>query len=168
MFDCFNFIPIINRNEKTLFMVNWILKKFADLTSYELYAILQLRNEVFVVEQNCVFQDADNKDQDSHHLMAWENEMLVAYSRLVPLKVAYEQFPSIGRVVTSPKKRRTGVGRILMQRSIEEVQNLFGKSSIKLGAQLYLKKFYESFGFVQSGQVYIEDGIPHIEMIRME
>ena len=149
-------------------MINWSFKKFDDLTSHELYSVLQLRNEVFVVEQNCVFQDADNKDQDSHHLMGWDDEILVAYSRIVPSGIAYDSFPSIGRVVTSPKTRRTGIGKILMQQSIEELQKLFGQSSIKLGAQLYLKKFYESFGFVQSSDIYIEDGIPHIEMIRRE
>jgi len=149
-------------------MINWSFKKFDDLTSHELYSVLQLRNEVFVVEQNCVFQDADNKDQDSHHLMGWDDETLVAYSRIVPSGIAYDSFPSIGRVVTSPKTRRTGIGKILMQQSIEELQKLFGQSSIKLGAQLYLKKFYESFGFVQSSDMYIEDGIPHIEMIRRE
>jgi ElaA protein len=161
--DSFNFIGKINTH-----MINWSFKKFDILTSSELYSALQLRNEVFVVEQNCVFQDADNKDQDSHHLMGWDNEMLVAYSRIVPPGIAYDSFPSIGRVVTSPKMRRTGVGKILMHQSIEELQILFGKSSIKLGAQLYLKKFYESFGFVQSSEVYMEDGIPHVEMIRPE
>jgi len=147
-------------------MIKWVLKHFNDLSVSELYAIMQLRNEVFVVEQNCVFQDADNKDQRSHHLMGWDNQKLVAYSRIVPPGIAYDSFPSIGRVVTSPTMRTTGIGKILMQQSIEELQKLFGKSSIKLGAQLYLKKFYESFGFVQSSEVYMEDGIPHIEMIR--
>ena len=147
-------------------MIHWSFKQFDNLTPHELYSVLQLRNEVFVVEQNCVFQDADNKDQPSHHLMGWDNNMLVAYSRIVPLGIAYDSFPSIGRVVTSPKTRRTGMGKILMHQSIEELQKLFGESSIKLGAQLYLKKFYESFGFVQSSDVYMEDGIPHIEMIR--
>jgi ElaA protein len=147
-------------------MINWSFKKFDDLTPNELYSVLQLRNEVFVVEQNCVFQDADDKDQDSHHLMGWDNEMLVAYSRIVPLGIAYDSFPSIGRVVTSPRMRKSGIGKILMHQSIEELQKLFGETSIKLGAQLYLKKFYESFGFIQSSEVYIEDGIPHIEMVR--
>jgi len=146
--------------------MKWSFKKFDDLTPLELYLILQLRNEVFVVEQNCVFQDADNKDQGSHHLMGWDNDLLVAYSRIVPLGIAYDSFPSIGRVVTSPKMRGTGIGKILMQQSIEALQKLFGKTSIKLGAQLYLKKFYESFDFTQSSDIYIEDGIPHIEMIR--
>jgi len=146
-------------------MINWSFKKFDNLTSHELYSVLQLRNEVFVVEQNCVFQDADNKDQDSHHLMGWDNEMLVAYSRVVPSGIAYDSFPSIGRVVTSPKMRRTGIGKILMWQSIEELQKLFGKSSIKLGAQLYLKKFYESLRFRQVSDVYLEDNIPHVKML---
>ena len=147
-------------------MINWSFKKFDDLTPNELYSALQLRNEVFVVEQNCVFQDADNKDQGSHHLLGWQKEILVAYSRIVPRGIAYDSFPSIGRVVTSPKMRRTGIGKILMEQSIEELQKLLGKGPIKLGAQLYLKKFYESFGFTQSSEVYMEDGIQHIEMIR--
>jgi ElaA protein len=146
-------------------MITWVCKKFDELTARELYAILQLRNEVFVVEQNCVYQDADNKDAASYHFMAWENGMLAGYTRLIPAGVAYA-LPSIGRVVTSPKFRGQGVGKLLMEKSIEWTKDLFGKTSIKLGAQLYLKKFYESFGFQQSSDVYLEDGIKHIEMIR--
>lgn len=148
-------------------MIRWQLKKFDELTPHELYAILQLRNEVFVVEQNCVFQDADNKDQLSYHLMGWSEEKLIAYSRIIPAGVAYE-YVSIGRVVTSPEKRRNGTGKILMNEALNATINLFGNVSIKLGAQLYLKNFYESFGFVQSSDIYIEDGIPHIEMIRKQ
>ena len=146
-------------------MITWLFKKFDDLDPNELYAILQLRNEVFVVEQNCVFQDADNKDQAAYHLMGWDNEKLIAYTRIIPPGVVYE-FPSIGRVVTSPSARGNGIGKILMEGSMEAVKKLFGDGPIKLGAQLYLKKFYESFGFVQSGELYLEDGIEHIEMIR--
>ena len=146
-------------------MIAWLLKKFDELTPQELYSILQLRNEVFVVEQNCVFQDADNKDQFSYHLMGWDGEKLIAYSRIIPPGIVYE-FPSIGRVVTSPLSRRNGSGKILMNESIKAIQKLFGEAAIELGAQLYLKKFYESFGFIQSGEIYLEDGIQHIEMIR--
>lgn len=145
--------------------LHWILKRFDELTPYQLYAILQLRNEVFVVEQNCVFQDADDKDQSSWHLMGFDDNKLVAYTRLVPPGMAYEE-PSIGRVVTSPLVRRFGAGRQLMQHSIDSVYNLFGYAQIKIGAQLYLKKFYESFGFEQVGEEYLEDGIPHIYMIK--
>lgn len=143
----------------------WILKKFDEMTPFELYAVLQLRNEVFVVEQNCVFQDADGRDQASHHLMGFQDEKLVAYTRLVPPGALYEE-PSIGRVVTSPDVRRNGIGKELMQRSIDEAYALFGKQPIRIGAQLYLKKFYEYLGFQQTSGVYLEDGIEHIYMIR--
>jgi len=146
-------------------MIKWFLKKFDELTPLELYSILRLRNEVFVVEQNCVFQDADNKDQASYHLMGWNNEMLIAYSRIIPAGIVYD-LPSIGRVVTSPEARRNGTGKKLMKESIESVKKLFGNVSIKLGAQLYLKDFYESFQFMQSSGIYLEDGIEHIEMVR--
>jgi ElaA protein len=145
--------------------MNWILKKFDDLTVHELYAILQLRNEVFAIEQNCVYPDLDNKDQSSWHLMCFENNRLVACTRLLPPGIAYPE-PSIGRVVTSMAVRRTGLGKELLQKSIDCCENIFGKLPITLGAQLYLKKFYESFGFVGSGEVYLEDGIEHIKMTR--
>src|SRR4029078_162394 len=96
----------------------WLLKKFEALTPFELYAILQLRNEVFVVEQNCVFQDADNKDQLSYHFLAWDNEKLVGYTRIVPPGIIYEQ-ASIGRVVTSLSVRHNSIGKELMRKSIE-------------------------------------------------
>ena len=151
-------------------MITWTVKKFDDLTPHELYAILRLRSEVFVVEQDCVFQDMDNKDQLCYHLMGWQNDTdqsmeLITYTRLVPPGVSYD-FPSIGRVVTSPATRGSGMGKLLMEKSIEELENLFGKRPIKIGAQLYLKAFYESLGFKQSSDIYDEDGIDHIEMIR--
>jgi ElaA protein len=106
----------------------------------------------------------DDKDQTSYHLMGWQHEWLAAYTRLVPPGISYEE-PSIGRVVTSPKMRQTGAGRILMQKSIEACNNIFGKVPIRIGAQLYLQRFYESFGFQQSSDIYLEDGIEHIEML---
>ena len=145
--------------------IHWLLKKFEELTPYQLYAILRLRNEVFVVEQNCVFQDADDKDQDACHLMGFADNKLVAYTRLVPPGIGYKE-PSIGRVVTSPSVRGSGAGRELMQQSIYHCYNLFGEVPIKIGSQLYLKKFYESFGFRQISDVYLEDGIEHIYMLK--
>lgn len=144
-------------------MINWILKKFDELSPSELYAILRLRNEVFIIEQNCIYQDLDNKDQASMHLMGWEKDELVAYTRILPVGVSYNH-PSIGRVVTSPSKRRTGLGKELMEKSIEFVENLYGKGPIRIGAQLYLKKFYEELGFRQVSDIYDEDNIQHIEM----
>lgn len=152
-------------------MIQWSLKKFDTLTPHELYAVLRLRTAIFVVEQDCVFQDMDNKDQYCRHLMAWQHERnhepeLVAYTRLVPPGVSYDEFPSIGRVVTAAGVRSSGIGRQLMEKSIEELVSLYGATPIRIGAQLYLKKFYESFGFEQSSDVYDEDGIDHLEMTR--
>ena len=144
--------------------IQWILKKFDTLTPRELYAIMQLRNEVFVVEQQCVYQDADDKDQSSYHFMGWHNEKLIAYTRILPAGIAYEM-ASIGRVVSSPGIRRSGIGKELMIKSIEQVEKLFGKVAIKIGAQLYLNEFYSSLGFKQNSGIYLEDGIEHIEMI---
>ena len=143
--------------------LNWVLKKFDELSSAELYAILRLRNEVFIVEQNCVYQDADDKDPYSLHLSGWDGESLVAYCRLIPPGIVYSEC-SIGRVVSSPKYRRSGAGRQLMQTAISKALTHFNYSAIKIGAQVYLKEFYASFGFIQSGEQYFEDGIPHIEM----
>lgn len=145
--------------------IQWMLKKFEELTPHQLYAILQLRNEVFVVEQNCVFQDADDKDQNSYHLMGFGNSKLVAYTRLVPAGEIYNEV-SIGRVITSSTVRGSGAGKELMKQSIDCIYNLFGVQPIKIGAQLYLKKFYESFGFKQASDVYLEDGIEHIYMVK--
>ncbi len=144
--------------------LEWQLKKFNELSVAELYAILQLRNEVFVLEQNCPYQDADNKDQKSLHFMGWDGDTLVAYTRIIPQGISYTE-ASIGRVVTSSKYRGTGAGRQLMQLSISNTFQQFNCTAIKIGAQLYLKRFYESLGFVQCSNEYLEDNIPHIEML---
>jgi ElaA protein len=147
--------------------ISWILKSFNELTLDELYSLLRLRLEVFVVEQNCPFLDLDGKDKDCYHLMgiADTQPTLVAYTRIVPPGLAYE-YAAIGRVVTAPHARRYGKGRELMLQSIEAVVSLYGEAPIQIGAQLYLKKFYESFGFGQVGDMYLEDGIEHIEMVK--
>ncbi len=142
----------------------WVCKDFKLLTSEELYLILQLRSAVFVVEQNCVFLDADGKDADCQHLMGFYNNQLVAYTRLVPNNIAYKEV-SIGRVATALEFRNFGFGKQLMQQSIDTCYQLFGKQTIKIGAQLYLKKFYEGFGFLKSSEVYLEDDIEHIHMV---
>jgi ElaA protein len=144
--------------------LNWILKEFHELTTAELYAIVQLRNEVFVVEQNCVYQDADNKDQKSLHLCCWDGDKLAAYTRIIPPGISYAE-ASIGRVVVSPVYRKAGAGRKLMEESIKHSLDRFNADSIRIGAQVYLAGFYRSLGFIQSGGEYLEDGIPHIEMI---
>ena len=144
--------------------ITWLCKPFNILTPSELYSILQLRSEVFIVEQNCVYQDCDDKDQHSYHLMAWYQNKLVAYTRLMPAGISYNEI-SIGRVITSPSIRGNKIGKELMIRSIGNLYELFGKSPIKIGAQLYLKSFYESFGFTQTSNIYLEDGIEHIKML---
>ena len=148
----------------------WICKKFNELNPDELYAILQLRSEVFVVEQNCIFLDMDNKDQVSHHLMGWQqNEgaepgILLGYARILAAGFPYVE-SSIGRIVTSPAARGNGIGKDLLQQSIQTLYNLHGKQVIRIGAQYYLKKFYESFGFEKASEIYLEDGIEHIHML---
>jgi ElaA protein len=143
--------------------INWILKNFDSLSAHELYQLLRLRSEVFVVEQNCVFLDMDNKDQQCMHLLGWKDDVLVASTRLVPPGIIYDEM-SIGRVVSSPLVRGTGIGRMLMEESINRCYNLYGSHPIRIGAQLYLEKFYSSLGFEKDGEVYLEDGIPHVEM----
>jgi ElaA protein len=146
-------------------MLSWVLKKFDELSPHELYAILQLRNEVFAVEQNCVYPDLDNKDQAAYHLMGWNNDQLIAYTRIIPPGAAHPE-PSIGRVVTSRSVRGRGIGRQLMERSIEHIYNIYGKTPVRIGAQLYLERFYTSLGFLPAGDIYLEDGIEHVEMVR--
>ena len=141
-----------------------ICKSFEALTPQELYALLRLRSEVFVVEQNCVFQDMDDKDQKGVHVLGYDGDILVAYSRLLPAGVSYGEM-SIGRVLTDTGRRKEGFGIELMKQSIQSMYELYGQRPIKIGAQLYLKKFYEGFGFVQTSDVYLEDGIPHVEMV---
>jgi ElaA protein len=164
--DDANIMGVQQTHEKnSALMIDWICKEFDDLQPQELYIILQLRMEVFVVEQKCAFQDADNKDQFCHHLMGLSGGELLAYSRIVPAGISYREI-SIGRIVTSPKARKSGFGKLLMQKSMQTAFELFGKGPIRIGAQLYLQKFYETFEFKQSSEIYLEDGIAHIEMRR--
>ncbi|MCF0049815.1 GNAT family N-acetyltransferase [Dyadobacter chenwenxiniae] len=145
--------------------LNWNFKTFEALSKQELYEILRIRNEVFVVEQRCCYPDLDGKDQKSHHLCGFRDDNLLAYARILPPGVSYE-FASIGRIVVSGQGRGMGYGIELLNESIKKVEELYGKTIIRIGAQLYLKRFYGSFGFVQSSGIYLEDDIEHIEMTR--
>jgi ElaA protein len=145
--------------------LDWKLLKFDALSNEALYQMLRLRSEVFVVEQGCNYMDMDNKDQKCHHLLGYQDGQLLASSRIVPAGLSYE-FPSIGRIVVSSKGRGRGLGIELLNTSIEKLEDLYGKGRIKIGAQLYLKRFYESFGFEMVSDIYLEDKIEHIEMIR--
>ena len=144
--------------------IKWEYKQFSALTSAELYNILTIRNEVFVVEQNCIYLDTDNKDQHAWHLLGYINEKLVAYSRILPPGISYLE-ASIGRVVTHSSIRRNGIGIELMKESIKKTINQFEVTNIRIGAQSYLIKFYSSLGFAVAGNEYMEDGIPHVEML---
>lgn len=147
-------------------MMIWTIKAFDELTVQELYDVLHLRNEVFVVEQQCAYQDLDYSDQKALHLMGRNAEgRLVAYTRLFGPGIKYPE-ASIGRVITSQLARGTGAGRQLMEKSIATVEAAYGKGPIKIGAQQYLHRFYTSLGFEQTSDTYMEDGIPHIEMVK--
>ncbi len=143
--------------------ISFQTKLFSDLSVDELYAVLQLRSEVFVVEQNCVFQDIDYKDQIALHVLGTCQNKIVAYTRLFKPNDFYE-FASIGRVVINENYRDKKWGNDLMQYSISEIEKKFGVKQITIGAQLYLKKFYENNGFTQTSDVYLEDDIEHIKM----
>ncbi len=143
----------------------WTYKHFTELTTDELYAALHLRNMVFVTEQNCAYTDTDYKDQLSRHLMGWYDGTLVAYCRILPPGVSYPG-PGIGRVITHPGWRGKNIGKLLMKMAVEKCNEDFRKYTITIGAQLYLKNFYESLGFIQVSEVYDEDGIDHIQMKR--
>lgn len=140
---------------------------FHQLSLAELYELMRLRQVVFVLEQNCPYVDADGKDHLAHHLMGKDAEgQLQACARLLPPGTAYPGYASIGRVVTSAAVRGQGQGQALMQEAIAQCSRLFGPAPIKISAQCYLIRFYESFGFAAQGESYLEDDIPHIAMVR--
>lgn len=143
----------------------WTLLPFHELSTIELYEILQCRAEVFVVEQNCVYQDVDSKDPQCLHLVGREKTdgPIAAYTRIVPPGISFEE-PSIGRVLTTASHRGHSYGKHLMLKSIEVVQHHYPDQGIRIGAQTYLDKFYQSLGFLPVGEKYDEDGIEHIEM----
>lgn len=145
--------------------IHWKIKAFENLTVNELYDILRLRSEIFVVEQNCVYLDPDGKDKLALHLFGEFNGKIVAYSRLFKAGISFDN-SSIGRVTVDVNYRDRKWGHDLMRESIAGIKSHFSESKITIGAQLYLKKFYESHGFIQTSEMYLEDDIPHIEMKR--
>ncbi|SNR40434.1 ElaA protein [Lutibacter agarilyticus] len=146
-------------------MFEVIIKSFSQLSTNELYVILQLRSEVFVVEQDCVYQDIDFKDQKALHVLGFKNDKLIAYTRIFKSGDYFEK-ASIGRVVVKKNERINKYGYQIMKASIEAISTFFNETEIKISAQKYLKKFYESLGFNMIGETYLEDGIPHIGMIK--
>lgn len=144
--------------------VAWTRKAFAQLSLDELYKILQLRQEVFVLEQACVYRDLDDKDQRSSHLLAWHDHDLAAYTRLIPYGISYPDAMSIGRVVIAQRFRGRGLGAELMRRSIDGLYDTHGYKAIKISAQQHLHAFYSRLGFMQTSEPYMDAGIMHIEM----
>lgn len=145
--------------------IQWKIKRFDELSVHELYDLLKLRSEIFVVEQNCAYLDLDGKDKVALHLLGEFEGKIVAYSRLFKAGISFEN-ASIGRVVVDANFRNRKWGHDLMREAIAGIEHHFGESKITIGAQLYLKKFYESHQFVQTSEMYLEDEIPHIEMQR--
>lgn len=152
-------------------MIQWQWVLFEQLSVNELYEIIKVRQEIFVVEQNCVYLDADGLDQFSWHLLGWkggaDKRKIVAYLRVVFPRKKYAE-PSIGRVLTTLALRGTGLGKELMQRTLIHVADVYPDSPIRISAQQYLEKFYANFGFQVVSEPYDEDGIVHIEMLRNE
>lgn len=146
--------------------LNWICKTFDDLNNNELYDLMVLRQEVFVVEQNCAYLDADGKDKYSYHVLGYdETGKPAACARIVYPGVSYKEV-SIGRVASALLHRRTGVGKELMNETIKAIENIYGNVPVRISAQTYLVKFYSEFGFASTGKEYMEDGIPHTEMLK--
>lgn len=144
--------------------VNYSILRFDELTIHQLYELMAFRQEVFVVEQNCPYQDADFKDQESIHVLGRIQNDLVAYTRLVPKGISYENYHAIGRVITAQSARGKGIGEELMIKSIEAIKSFLG-DQVKISAQVYAIPFYEKVGFYVTGKPYLEDGIPHTAMI---
>ena len=141
------------------------IKRFNELSIQELYVILQLRSEVFVVEQNCVYQDLDNKDLDAYHVLGILDKEIVAYARIFK-PGDYFLESSIGRIVVKKEFRKFQYGYKLVENSIQFIENNLQQNTILISAQSYLTKFYNSLGFIRVGEEYLEDGIPHIKMLK--
>lgn len=145
--------------------IDWIFKSYEELTKSELHELMMLRQAVFVVEQNCPYQDADDKDHFSHHLLGYDTDKrLVAYLRLVQPGISYKEM-SFGRIVTASSQRRKGLGKFLMIKGIEEAFKLYNTKRNRISAQTHLVSFYTEFGFKSTGKQYLEDDIPHTEML---
>lgn len=140
------------------------IRTFDELSNKELYSILRLRSEIFVVEQNCVYQDLDNKDLDGYHLMAIENGELIGYLRILNKGVSYKE-ASIGRVVVKKEYRRKKLGLEIINKGIDFIINTMKEKEVRISAQVYAKNLYKKAGFVEVSEEYLEDDIPHVEML---
>jgi len=143
--------------------IKWVKKKWSEVSLEELYSVLRLRSEVFVVEQDCVYQDIDNKDQIAIHLLGYINKELIAYSRLFN-EGDYFKETSFGRAIIKKEKRGQGYGDELVKESLKTIKNYYGNKKVKISAQAHLKSFYSKHAFIAKGKEYLEDGIPHVSM----
>jgi len=146
-------------------MLKTTIKSFQELSTNELYHILHLRSEIFVVEQNCVYQDIDYKDQKAIHVLGYLNHVLIAYTRIFKPN-DYFKMASIGRVLVKQNQRKSNYGYDIMKSSIDYINQDLNENEIKISAQVYLKRFYNNLGFKEIGEEYLEDGIPHTAMIK--
>jgi ElaA protein len=144
-------------------LIDWHFAPFAKLTPRQVHDLYRLRAAVFIVEQDCVFQDVDGADPESWHLLGYSRDELVAYCRLLPAGVKFDE-PSIGRVISAPSVRRSGMGRVLMAEAMKRAGELWPGQALRIGAQAHLERFYNGFGFAKASEPYDEDGILHIEM----
>ncbi|WP_010301160.1 GNAT family N-acetyltransferase [Kurthia senegalensis] len=147
--------------------MTWYVKTFDELTTIELYTLLKERTDVFVVEQNCPYPEIDGKDIQSYHLYKMDGDEIVAYARLLPKGVSYEE-ASIGRVLVKKTHRGQGLAQELLTRSLAYLEQHVGETTIKIQAQDYLRDFYGSFGFQAISETYLEDNIPHVDMLRIK
>lgn len=145
-------------------MISWSIKSFDELNKNELYDLLKLRSEVFVVEQNCVYQDIDDKDIKGTHFFGQDGSDLIAYLRVMEVGVFYPNHMSIGRVVVKQTHRNKKLGNEILAKAIDFCRKKFPKTPIKISAQTHLKSFYNQLGFEFKGEAYLEDGIPHCAM----
>lgn len=144
--------------------MKYSIKKFDELTNNELYEILRLRNEVFIIEQNCLYQDLDLKDKGSYHLFVEKNDTIIAYLRIIPKGISYKEV-SIGRVVTKLEYRNQGIAKEMLKKAIEFIKLELNEQKVRISAQVYAEKLYKSVGFKQISNIYLEDNIKHIEML---
>lgn len=144
--------------------MEWLLKKHDELKLNELYELLKLRASVFVVEQDCPYLDLDGKDSRATHILGYQKNKLVAYSRVFRPGAFEKKHARIGRIVIHKQRRKKGIGLELVQKSIAFCKEHFGSQTIKISAQVYLKNFYNQCGFIEKGEIYLEDGIPHFAM----
>jgi ElaA protein len=147
----------------------WKCKRFQQLNNHQLYDILKLRVDIFVVEQKCPYPELDDKDRhiETRHLTAYDDSGLIAYARLLPPGLSYPD-ASVGRFAVEPSARNQGTGSLLMEKSLEEVDKIWPDSAIRISAQAHLREFYEKFSFIKVSDRYLEDGIPHIEMLKQQ